>query len=155
MFVLPIVSARDHPLTPRDIDREAVCRQGFAAFHACRISLQLTVLPSVVQHMEIYWQLLEGIPGSKLKLTKIDDEIYDHLKQEFPDFDPAATINEDSMKSKEGKERWRNFVNQYEKKVDDYNFGTMLRANAKEDYGKDTTIFGMLHVHQDTCRLDG
>ena len=30
----------------------------------------------------------------------------------------------------------------YEKKVDDYNFGTMIRANPKWEYGQDETIFG-------------
>jgi hypothetical protein len=41
-----------------------------------------------------------------------------------------------------GKERWRTFINSYEGKVDDYNFGTMLRANAAEEYGQEGTIFG-------------
>lgn len=89
-----------------------------------------------------YWSILEKMRGSQLRLTRMDDEIYDHLMKEFPDFDPAATINEDEMKSKQGKEKWRNFMNQYEKKVADYNFGTILRANAKDEYEQDTTIFG-------------
>jgi len=97
----------------------------------------------VVQHMETYWNILEKVPGSKLRLTKIDDEIYEHFKKEFPDFDTSATINEDEMKSKAGKERWRNFINTYENKVDDYNFGTMLRASSKTEYGQDETIFAV------------
>ncbi|KAF2755273.1 DUF757 domain-containing protein [Pseudovirgaria hyperparasitica] len=97
----------------------------------------------VVQHMSTYWGILEKVRGSKLKLTKIDDEIYEHFKQEFPEFDPTATINEDDMKSKAGKEKWRNFIMQYEKKVDDFNFGTMLRANPKFDYGEKETIFAV------------
>ncbi|KAI9831117.1 MAG: hypothetical protein M1819_005205 [Sarea resinae] len=97
----------------------------------------------VVQHMSTYWAILEKVRGSQLRLTKIDDEIHEHFKKEFPEFDPAATIIEDEMKSKEGKERWRNFMKPYEKRVDDYNFGTMLRANPKWDYGKDETIFAV------------
>jgi hypothetical protein len=89
-----------------------------------------------------YWSLLENIRGSDLRLTKIDNEILENFKKEFPDFDPAATIDENAMKSKEGKEKWRNFVNQYENKVDDFNFGTMLRSNAKFEYGEKETIFG-------------
>ncbi|KAF2665238.1 DUF757-domain-containing protein [Microthyrium microscopicum] len=96
-----------------------------------------------VQHMMTYWQLLENIPGSKLRLTKFDDEIHEHLKTAFPDFDPAATIDEDKMKSKGGKELWRNFMNEYENKIEDYNFGTMLRSNAKFEYGEKETIFAM------------
>lgn len=92
--------------------------------------------------MSTYWTLLEGIRGSKLRLTKMDDEIYEHFKSEFPEFDPSETIDEDEMKSKAGKDKWRNFMMQYEKKVDDYNFGTMLRTNPKYEYGEKETIFG-------------
>ena len=92
--------------------------------------------------MTTYWGLLEGIRGSKLRLTKFDDDICEHFKTDFPDFDPRETIDEDKMKSKEGKERWRNFMLTYEKKIDDYNFGTMLRSNPKFEYGEKETIFG-------------
>jgi len=92
--------------------------------------------------METYWAILEKVRGSSLRLTKMDQEIYDHLKTDFPEFDPAETIDEDKMKSKEGKERWRKFMMAYEKKINDYNFGTMLRSSPKTDYGQHTTIFG-------------
>jgi hypothetical protein len=92
--------------------------------------------------MTTYWSILEKIHGSKLRLTKIDDEIHDHFKQEFPDFDLKARIDEDDMKSKEGKEKWRKFISAYEKKIEDYNFGAMLRASAAEEYNQDGTIFG-------------
>ena len=95
-----------------------------------------------VQHMSTYWAILEKMRGSKLRLTKMDDAIYEHFKRDFPDFDPRETINEDKMKSKEGKERWRNYMMVYDKKIDDYNFGTMLRANPNFEYGEKETIFG-------------
>lgn len=94
--------------------------------------------------MTTYWAILEKMRGSKLRLTKMDDEIYGHFKKEFPEFDPKETINEDKMKSKEGKERWRNFMMTYEKTVEDYNYGTMLRSNPKFEYGEKETIFGSL-----------
>ena len=93
--------------------------------------------------MNTYWSILEKMPGSKLRLTKYDDEILEHFNKDFPDFDLKATINEDDMKSKDGKEKWRVFINQYENKVEDYNFGTMLRANPAWEYGEKETIFGM------------
>jgi hypothetical protein len=93
--------------------------------------------------METYWKILEKVPGSKLRLTKIDDEIYEHLKKDFPEFDASATLNEDEMKSKEGKERWRKFISEYENKVEDYNFGTMLRASPKTEYSQEGTIFAV------------
>ncbi len=94
--------------------------------------------------MQTYWSILEKVPGSSLRLTKIDDDILEHLQKDFPEFDPAETIDENAMKSKEGKERWRNFMMAYDKKVDDYNFGTMVRTNPKFEYGQDETIFGEL-----------
>lgn len=97
--------------------------------------------------MTTYWSILEKIPGSKLRLTKMDDEILEHLKKDFPEFDPAETIDEDKMKSKEGKARWRAFMMEYEKKIEDYNFGTMLRASPKFEYGEKETIFGVLLLH--------
>lgn len=89
-----------------------------------------------------YWSILEKVRGSQLRLTKMDDEIYESFMKEFPDFNPAETINEDSMKSKAGKEKWRNWINQYDGKINDFNFGTMLRASPNVEYEKDTTIFG-------------
>ncbi|KAF2965125.1 hypothetical protein GQX73_g8455 [Xylaria multiplex] len=94
-----------------------------------------------VQHLETYWAILQKVKGSALRLTRMDDDILEHLKTDFPDFDPAVTINEDEMKSKAGKERWRKFMMAYEKKIDDYNFGTMLRTSPKVEYDQDTTIF--------------
>lgn len=98
--------------------------------------------------MTTYWSILEKIHGSRLRLTKMDDEILEHFNKEFPDFDLKATINEDDMKSKEGKERWRNFINVYEKKVEDFNFGTMLRANPAWEYGEKETIFGKEMIYR-------
>ncbi|EME87658.1 uncharacterized protein MYCFIDRAFT_54800 [Pseudocercospora fijiensis CIRAD86] len=97
----------------------------------------------VVEHMSTYWAILEKMPGSKLRLTKMDDEILEHFNTEFPDFDLKATINEDEMKSKAGKEKWRNFINAYENKVEDYNFGTMLRANPATEYSETGSIFAV------------
>ncbi|KAK0611791.1 putative polysaccharide biosynthesis protein, partial [Immersiella caudata] len=94
-----------------------------------------------VQHMATYWSILEKVRGSTLRLTKMDDDILAHLEKDFPEFDPAETIDEDKMKSKEGKERWRNFMMAYEKKVGDYSFGTLLRSNPKWECGNDETIF--------------
>ncbi|RII23436.1 hypothetical protein CUC08_Gglean012258 [Alternaria sp. MG1] len=95
------------------------------------------------EETENFEDILEKVPGSKLRLTKIDDEIYEHLKKDFPEFDASATLNEDEMKSKDGKERWRKFISEYEKKVEDYNFGTMLRASPKMEYSQEGTIFAV------------
>lgn len=96
--------------------------------------------------MTTYWSILEKMRGSKLRLTRMDDEILQHLHESFPEFDPAETLDEDKMKSKESKERWRNFMMVYEKgdkKVEDFNFGTMLRKNPKLEYGEKETMFAV------------
>lgn len=99
-----------------------------------------------VQHMTVYWSILEKLPGSKLRLTRLDDVIYEHFKKDFPEFDPAEPIDENAMKSPAGKERWRNFSMTYEKgddRIEDYNFGTMLRKSPKTEYGEKETIFAV------------
>lgn len=65
------------------------------------------------------------------------------LHKAFPDFDPAKPLDEDEIKSPEGKEKWRNFMMAYSKKIDDYNFGTIVRTRADGEYTNEGTIFGM------------
>ncbi|KAJ5734502.1 Protein PBDC1 [Penicillium malachiteum] len=96
-----------------------------------------------VEHLMTYWAILEKVKGSQLRLTKMDDEIYESFKEAFPDYNPADILNEDEMKSKAGKEKWRNWINKFEKKIDDFNFGTMIRTRADVEYDQDTTIFGV------------
>lgn len=97
-----------------------------------------------VIHAQTYWNILSTRKGSELRLTQRDDEIYDHLLSAFPEFADHSygkVINEDEMKSVEGKKRWRAFMNTYEKTVDDFNFGTLLRADSSKEYSEENTIF--------------
>ncbi|KAL8335618.1 hypothetical protein RB601_008597 [Gaeumannomyces tritici] len=108
-------------------------------------NIEMAFAQKVIQHMETYWKILKNKRGSQLRLTKMDDEIYEHLKADFPELDPAEDIVEDKLKSKEGKERWRKFMMVYEKKVEDFNFGTMLRVSPKDDVDtEERVIFGGL-----------
>lgn len=105
--------------------------------------------------MTTYWSILERVKGSALRLTKMDDDIYNHLMETFPDFDPAETIDEDKMKSKTGKDKWRPFLMSYEKTVEDYNFGTMLRNSPGVEYEENNTIFGRpFCCHDPTMRTE-
>lgn len=100
-----------------------------------------------VEHLQTYWSLLEKVPGSKLKLSRFDQDIVDHVLKEFPEFeDPefVKVVDEDWMKSPEGKKRWRAFINEYEKgekAIDDFNFGTLLRRDASKEYSEENTMF--------------
>lgn len=96
-----------------------------------------------VMQAETYFGLLEKIPGSKLKLTKFDDDILTQFLEDFPEYkDPAkvAAVNEEELKSAVGKTRWREFCEKF-KDIEDYNFGTLLRTKANEEYSQDGTIF--------------
>ncbi|AAS53245.1 AFL129Wp [Eremothecium gossypii ATCC 10895] len=97
-----------------------------------------------VEQAETYWGLISKVPGSKLRLTKYDDEIYETFMEHFPeyrDIERVARFQEEELKTKEAKERWRKFIGLFEKKIDDFNFGTLLRTDARQEYGQFTTCF--------------
>jgi hypothetical protein len=53
-------------------------------------------------------------------MCRHDDEIYDDFIKSFPEYaskDWDGVVDEDEMKSAEGKKRWREFMMRYEKKV--------------------------------------
>ncbi|CDK27778.1 unnamed protein product [Kuraishia capsulata CBS 1993] len=96
-----------------------------------------------VMQADTYWNLLSKIPGTKLKFTPRDNDIFETLLADFPEFespDFVKKINEDEMKSKDGKERWRNFCKKFED-IEDYNFGTLLRVSSDDEYTQEGTIF--------------
>lgn len=96
-----------------------------------------------VQQMGTYWNLLSTVPPSKLKLTQYDDEILEEFYKAFPEYDEAkiAVLNEDELKSKENKERWREYIKNFEEKIEDFNFGTLVRKDVSKEYSEDNTIF--------------
>lgn len=100
-----------------------------------------------VTHAETYWNLLSTRYGSDIQLSPFDSEIYDDFVDSFPEYvedtERARVLNEDEMKSPEGKKRWREFMNKYEKKIDDFNFGTLLRLDANGEYGEANTMFSV------------
>ncbi|KAF9928776.1 hypothetical protein FBU30_002096 [Linnemannia zychae] len=97
-----------------------------------------------MHHAETYFSLLQAMDGSKLKLTKIDDEIYEDFLTTFAPNVPKVDVldEEKDFKSPEMKEKWRKFISRYEGgKVVDYNFGSLLRIDASKDYTEDNTMF--------------
>ena len=68
-------------------------------------------------------------------------DLYQDFQNTFPNFS-LAEVNETEMKSTEGKEIWRNWIMKYENRVNDYNFGTLLRRNVSGDYTEENTMFG-------------
>lgn len=121
---------------PKDFDPEK-------AENLEEIEMQFAV--KAVEQSETYWTLLQKFGPKRLSLTKVDDELYNDLLATFPEFEGGKlqTIDENEMKSKTGKEKWRVFCNRYETKVPDFNFGTLLRLNAGEGYTQDNTMFAV------------
>ncbi|KCV71832.1 hypothetical protein H696_01251 [Fonticula alba] len=89
---------------------------------------------------ETHEKLLSRIDGSKLRLTRIDDAIYEHFRKEFPDFD-LSSVDDDILKGTEAKKaKWREFCNKYEHQVEDFSAGTLLRSKCTEGYSQENTI---------------
>jgi len=97
-----------------------------------------------VEYAQTHWNVITRIPPRQLKLTPIDDEIFEDFKKEFPELadypEKLGNLPEDELKNAEAKKRWRAWMAKYEKKVQDYNFGTLLRNKAKEEYGESNAM---------------
>ena len=57
-----------------------------------------------------YWETHRSLPSGRQ-----DDEIYEHFKRDFPEmfvepYERITKLDEDMMKSKDGKEKWRKFI---------------------------------------------
>lgn len=100
-----------------------------------------------VMQAQTYWTLLERRGGSNLRISAFDDEIYDQFVVDFPEYledpDKVRKLSESQIKSAAGKKRWREFMNRYEKTVEDFNFGTLLRLDADGEYDEANTMFSV------------
>lgn len=70
-----------------------------------------------------------------LRLTKQDDILYKHFRETFPELS-VATVTEDQLKSAEAKDFWRSFCEVYNETVEDYNYATLIRLNAAQEYNE-------------------
>lgn len=99
-----------------------------------------------IEQAETYWNLLGAVEPKKLKLTKYDDEILQEFRAAFPDLadnkdGKLQKIDENDLKNQASKEAWRTYIAKFEKTVNDYNFGTLIRTNSLEDYTERNTMF--------------
>lgn len=79
----------------------------------------------------------------------MDDQIYKSFRTKFPTFN-VALIDEETLKSKDSKEAWRTFCNEYEKNssIVDFNMATLLRLDSSKDYSpENTTIVPRIQFH--------
>jgi len=76
---------------------------------------------------------------SQLKLTEMDEEIYVEFRKSFPQI-KVAVLDENDIKSDEMKDKWRPFMMQFEKRMEYFNFLTLLRIDCTKEYSQDNTI---------------
>ncbi|KAL3277202.1 hypothetical protein HHI36_012553 [Cryptolaemus montrouzieri] len=102
-------------------------------------SLEFLWAAKAYEHSEVYFNLLCSVDPKLLKITPIDDLIYKLFREEFPTMD-LKVIVESHLKSTKEKEKWRPFCERFKNVLEDYSFGTLLRANAEEDNREENTM---------------
>ncbi|KAH9388031.1 Protein pbdc1 [Tyrophagus putrescentiae] len=103
-------------------------------------TVEVAWLSTAVRHMEAYYRLISSLkePAS-LRLTPNDDLIYGAFREAFPELN-VERLTEEAIKSAEAKAKWRQFCNEMEDKVADFNFATMMRLNARLGYSEENSI---------------
>lgn len=74
-----------------------------------------------------------------LKLTPIDDIIYEVFREEFPLL-RINIVSDDDLKSGKTKNRWRAYCERFKNCVEDYSFGTLLRIDATRGYSEENSM---------------
>ncbi|VDO95307.1 unnamed protein product [Soboliphyme baturini] len=97
----------------------------------------------------IMFQILRSCDPKDLHLCPNDNLIYEDFRHYFKDFD-VEVIEEADMKT----EKWREFSLLFEGVIDDYNFGTLLRADCHGDYTSENTfiVFRIQFLAIETAR---
>ncbi|KAM7356110.1 protein PBDC1 [Cochliomyia hominivorax] len=91
-----------------------------------------------MDHAEVYFNLLTSVHPSCIKLTPYDDQIYETFRQDFPNL-KVDVLTDEILKSPAAKQEWRQFAEKFNK-LDDYSYGTLMRANASEEFSPDNSI---------------
>ncbi|KAI8871058.1 DUF757-domain-containing protein [Ramicandelaber brevisporus] len=92
-------------------------------------------------YAETHFKLISSLDVTNLKLTKVDDELLADFQKTFPGFKIDVLDEDNDFKSPGAKEKWRNFINKYENKVVDFNFGSLLRLDASGEYTEENSMF--------------
>ena len=97
-------------------------------------------------HAETYFNLISTTKN--VKLTSIDSELYVAFRSTFPDMNLTNIDEIKDFKTEESKAKWRNLISKYENKIEDFNFGTLLRNKSNKDYGPDNSFFGFFFYNK-------
>lgn len=86
-----------------------------------------------------FLQLICSANPRQLKLSPHDDQIYMIFRKEFPNL-KVGNLTEDDLKSSAGKEKWRKFIEKFNK-LDDYTFGSLIRTDSSQEFKEDNAMF--------------
>ncbi|XP_030387220.1 protein PBDC1 [Scaptodrosophila lebanonensis] len=92
-----------------------------------------------LEHAEVHFNLLTSVHPSTLRLTPYDDQIYTTFRQDFPDLN-VGFLSDEILKSATEKLKWRQFAEKFNK-MEDYSYGTLMRADASKEFSPDNSIF--------------
>ena len=100
------------------------------------VSLEFVWAEKASRYAEVHMKLMKFVDPSTVKLTRFDEYIHRLYLRYFKNIN-IEEINEDDFKSEHAKSIWRPFCEHFKNVLEEYNFGTLLRKNCKEDYSED------------------
>ena len=71
--------------------------------------------------------------------------LYADFRAKFPEMDIDRLSPEMINATAAIKEKWRSFLMPYQHRIAHFNFGTLLRLNAAEDYTEENSYFGIFN----------
>ncbi|XP_059726576.1 protein PBDC1 isoform X3 [Haemorhous mexicanus] len=74
------------------------------------------------QHAQVYFNLISSVEPKFLKLTQLDERIYEQFRGTFQNL-RVDVLDPEELKSEAAKEKWRPFCLSFEGLVEDFNFG--------------------------------
>lgn len=102
----------------------------------------LRVIPDVKLLRLTPYALNLVVDGVFLTFGSVDEDIYQDFRKTFPDL-RVDVVSEDELKSKEAKDLWRDLIMRFQERIEDFNYGTLLRADCAKDYTEENTILGI------------
>ncbi|NXN78796.1 PBDC1 protein, partial [Bombycilla garrulus] len=85
--------------------------------------------------------LISSVEPKFLRLTKVDERIYEEFRGTFRDL-RVAVLDPEELKSEPAKAKWRPFCLRFEGAVEDFNYGTLLRLDCRGGYTEENCILG-------------
>jgi len=105
--------------------------------------VEATWAMQAMDHAECHMSLLlSGASPRWLTLSPFDNYIYKDFRATFPKL-RIDMINEEDLKSEKAKTEWRSFCQKYEKIVDNYNLGVLIRQDCRGEYSEENSIFAI------------